>query len=319
MSLDADTAASAVSAGQASDRPPEPPDGMEVVAFLANAFNRPFTQSAVAARLPRGADLTQLTGLARAFSCIGLKSRIIRRDIARLDPVTLPVVLLRRGGGALVLTKLQTSQNTALVVDPGASDLEQDVTLKQLRRMILPDILLVTPDVDRARAMLSPEAVRMVPAKGHWFWAPVRANWSNWSQIVVAALLLNLMALALPLFVMNVYDKVIPNLAYVTLWTLAIGVGIALALDLMLRTIRGNVLENISRRVDLKVASTLFWQAMQVRLLDRPGGAAGIASTIRDFEIVRDFFASATFVAVVDLLFIGIFIAALYFILGPIA
>jgi ATP-binding cassette subfamily C protein LapB len=147
----------------------------------------------------------------------------------------------------------------------------------------------------------------------------VRANWGNWAQVLVAALCLNTLSLALPIFVMNVYDRVIPNLAFVTLWTLATGVVIALALDLVIRTVRSNVLETIGRRVDVKVASSLFAQAMNAQLLARPGGAAGIASTIRDFEVVREFFASSTFVAIIDVLFIGIFVAVLYVIVGPIA
>ncbi|WP_433990426.1 type I secretion system permease/ATPase [Sulfitobacter sp. TBRI5] len=293
--------------------------GLEAVAWMAKVFDRPLTPHTVAARIPRDTDMASLSGLARAFAAIGLKSRAFLKDIAKLDSVVLPALMLRKKGGVLIVTRISAKEKRATVVDPAAAGLEQDMTFSALRRLTLPEILLVTPDEDRAHTMLSPEAVRLAPRKGHWFWAPVGANWQNWAQITVAALLLNLMSLALPLFVMNVYDKVIPNLAYVTLWTLAIGVGIALALDLMLRTIRGNILENVSRRVDLKVAASLFNHAMHARLLGRPGGAAGIASTLRDFEVVRDFFASATFVAVVDLMFIGIFIAALYFIVGPIA
>lgn len=322
MSLDDDTAPAAVSSGaggQAEKQPEDMLPGFETVAWMASAFDRTFTPHTVAARIPRDTDLGSLSGLARAFAAIGLKSRAVLLDIAKLDSVALPAVVLRKKGGVLIVTRISAKEKRATVVDPDAAGLEEEVKLRALRRMTQPEILLVTPDEDRAHAMLSPEAVRLSPRKGHWFWGPVRANWQNWAQITVAALLLNLMSLALPLFVMNVYDKVIPNLAYVTLWTLAIGVGIALALDLMLRTIRGNVLENVSRRVDLKVAASLFDHAMHARLLGRPGGAAGIASTIRDFEVVRDFFASATFVAAVDLMFIGIFIAALYFIVGPIA
>ncbi|MGA9251921.1 MAG: type I secretion system permease/ATPase [Roseobacter sp.] len=318
MSLDDDTAPAAVLSGAAGGKE-EDVLGLETVAWMAASFDRPFTPNTVAARIPRDTDLDSMSGLARAFAAIGLKSRAVLQDIAKLDSVALPVVVMRKKGGVLIVTQINTKEKRATVVDPHAAGLEQEIKLRALRRETKPEILLVTPDEDRAHTMLSPEAVRLAPGKGHWFWGPVGANWQNWMQITVAALLLNLMSLALPLFVMNVYDKVIPNLAYVTLWTLAIGVGIALALDLMLRTIRGNVLENVSRRVDLKVAASLFRHAMQTRLLGRPGGAAGIASTIRDFEVVRDFFASATFVAVVDLMFIGIFIAALYFIVGPIA
>ena len=322
MSLDEDTHQRVVS----SEGPPHDSavlisvhDGLETVAWLARHYQRPYTADAVLSRIPQDTDVETFPGLARALAAIGLKSRAVLRDVARLDNVALPAVLLRKGGGVWIITNISGRDKVATVLDPADGGLEQEIKLRALRKSVERSVLLVTPAEDRAQAMLSPEAVRILPQKGHWFWAPVRANWRNWSQIVLAAFLLNLMSLALPLFVMNVYDKVIPNLAFVTLWTLALGVGIAMALDLMLRTIRGNILDNISRRVDLKVASSLFDHAMRVRLLDRPGGAAGIASTIRDFEVVRDFFASATFVAVVDLLFIGIFIGALYYIVGPIA
>ncbi len=323
MSLDDDNAPTVSPSGNVSskDAPYDHEDlkGFETVAWLAKAFNRPFTPAAVEARLPRGTDLNKVEGLSRALAGIGLKSRAILRDIRVVDPVAFPAVVLRDKGTPLVVTAVSKTAKTATVVDPASDNLEQEIKLRALRKMIGPHVLLVTPAEDRSHAMLSPEAVRLAPEEGHWFWTPVRANWRGWTQVALAALLLNLMSLALPLFVMNVYDKVIPNLAYVTLWTLALGVGIALALDLVLRVLRGNIIENISRRVDLKVASTLFRQAMQARLLERPGGAAGIASTIRDFEVVREFFASATFVAVIDLAFIGIFVAALFFIVGPIA
>ncbi|MFK7765138.1 MAG: type I secretion system permease/ATPase [Roseobacter sp.] len=323
MSLDDDTGPAAVLSGQGvqgvTPAPEEPPFEHGVIGWMACAHRRPFTPAAVSARVPRGTDMNSVEGLARGLSAIGLKSRAMSRDIAAIDTVALPAILLRKNDGPLIVTALNRRSRTATVIDPAVADLERELRLKDLRREVTRQVLLVTPAEDRAHAMLSPEAVRMTAGKGHWFWAPVRSNWRTWMQIALAAFLINLMSLALPLFVMNVYDKVIPNLAYVTLWTLAIGVGIALTLDLMLRTLRGNIIENISRRVDLKVASALFRQAMHARLLERPGGAAGIASTIRDFEVVREFFASATFVAIVDLAFIGIFIAALFFIVGPIA
>jgi len=105
----------------------------------------------------------------------------------------------------------------------------------------------------------------------------------------------------------------------VTLWTLAIGVGLALMLDLLLKLIRGNVLELAGRRIDMKIAATLFQHAMDIKLLSRKGGASGIASQIRDFESVRDFFTSSSFIALIDLLFIGIFVFVLWVIVGPIA
>ena len=290
-----------------------------LAAWLARAFHRPFSAEAVAARLPEGADPDAPETIARTLAAVGLKSRLVVRDPRAIDPIALPLVLLRKTGGPLVLSGVSENGKTATVLDPAADFLEQEIAWRKLHRMIKPELMLVTQTEDRVASMLTPQARRETEQTGHWFWAPVRANWGNWAQVLLAALLMNLLTLALPLFVMNVYDRVIPNLAFVTLWTLALGVAIALALDLVMRTLRANILENIGRRVDIKVASTLFRQAMNVRLLSRPGGAAGIASTIRDFEVVREFFASATFVAVIDVLFIGIFVAALFLIVGPIA
>ena len=81
-------------------------DGMEIIAWMAGHFSRPFSAAAVSARLPQGADQNDPRMLARAFDAIGLRSRLIRRSPARLDPLTLPAVLFRKSGGPLVLTEL---------------------------------------------------------------------------------------------------------------------------------------------------------------------------------------------------------------------
>lgn len=317
MSIHDGTASEAVSLKQAgSDAAPGP---LALIKWMAEAFDRPFSEAATWSRIPQDASLSDAHHLARALETIGLKSRVVLRDPAAVDAIALPFIAWRKSGDPIVIQGFGNKGKVAQIVDPVEGPLSQEITLRQLRKDIRPDLMLVTRSDDRAGAMLSPATAMESAQKPHWFWGAVRANWGNWAQVLVAALLLNLMSLALPLFVMNVYDKVIPNLAYVTLWTLAIGVGIALLLDLVMRTLRANILENIGRRVDLKVAATLFRQAMDTTLLNRPGGAAGIASTIRDFEVVREFFASATFVALIDLLFIGIFVAALFFIVGPIA
>ncbi len=296
-----------------------PDRDLALVAWFAEAFDQPYSSHAVLARLPRGFQLNTLDMIARSFAAIGLRSRIVLRDPARIDRATLPCVLLEKSGNAIVLVDLDDKRKTATVVDPAKGEHETEIKLRQLRRKIVPQVLLVTLAEDRAKSRLSPELAGSVRSQQHWFWGAVRSNWRSWAQVMLAALCLNILSLALPLFVMNVYDKVIPNLAFVTLWTLALGVLIALGLDLVLRLIRASLLDRIGRRVDLTVASRLFAHAMNVRLLHRPGGAAGIAGTVRDFETVRDFFGSSTFVSLIDALFIGIFIAVLFVIVGPIA
>lgn len=290
-----------------------------LVSWFARAFDRPFSANAVHARLPAGYQLDSLDMIARAFTAIGLRSRIVLRDPAKIDRMTLPCVLMDKSGSARILTAIDTKQKTATIIDPSKGEHGTEIRLRELRRNVLPQVLLTTYAEDPAESRLSPDLATAAHKRRHWFWGAVRANRGAWAQVMLAALCLNVLSLTLPLFVMNVYDKVIPNLAYVTLWTLALGVLIALGLDLLLRLIRASLLDRIGRRVDLVVASRLFAHAMNVRLLSRPGGAAGIAGTVRDFETVRDFFGSATFVSLIDVLFIGIFIAVLYVLVGPIA
>jgi len=154
---------------------------------------------------------------------------------------------------------------------------------------------------------------------GHWLWSKVHQFWPSWAQIVSAALVINLLGLALPLFVMNVYDRVIPNLAIPTLWALALGVILALVFDFSLKQLRAIVLDRTGRRIDMSVAASLFEQALGVSMAERTGPSGAIANQIREFELVRDFFTSSSIIAVTDLLFIGVFIAVLWAIVGPIA
>ncbi|MFC6639769.1 ABC transporter transmembrane domain-containing protein [Sulfitobacter sediminilitoris] len=229
------------------------------------------------------------------------------------------MVFERKTGKPLILQSYSRNRKTAEILDVSEGLLIEEVSMSMLRKRTDGKVLFVTANALRTQSLLSPEARAKAVPQRHWFWSPFLANWTLWAQIIVAVFVINVLSLALPLFVMNVYDRVIPNLAYVTLWTLAFGVLIALMLDLFLRMLRNGMLETIGRRVDVKAAAEIFRQAMNVKLLARPGGAAGIINTVRDFEMVREFFASSTFVSLIDLLFIGVFIAVLFVIVGPLA
>lgn len=286
---------------------------LAVVAWLARRHDRPFSESALRSALPAGTDLSTSSGLSRALTQIGLKSRLVTLAPAEVDPTVLPCVLHRHDGTQAILTRVSGSRRGFTIVDPSDGEMEVEMPRRELRRTFTDQVLLVSARDDPARALGPTTGTR------DWFWGPVRDCWPAWVQMLVAALGINLLSLALPIFVMNVYDRVIPNAAFVTLTTLAVGVAIALVLDLSLRTLRTGILERIGRRVDLRVGAALFEQCMSARLMTRPGGAAGMANAIRDFESVRDFFGSASFVALIDLLFIGIFIAGLFFVVGPLA
>ncbi|MFK7836304.1 MAG: type I secretion system permease/ATPase [Sulfitobacter sp.] len=301
-----------------AERPAHP--GLSVVAWFAQVLGQPYSQAAVLARLPSDPDPTDRAMTARALAAIGLRSKLSQRDVRRIDPIVLPCVVFEKAEGRpLIVQSIAADRKTAEVLDPASGPMVEEIKLRDLARKTDGKVMLVTHEGDRTESLLSPEARAQAAPYRHWFWTPFWANWTIWIQIILAVFVINILSVALPLFVMNVYDRVIPNLAYVTLWTLAVGVGIAMGLDLLLRILRNGMLETIGKRVDVKAATGIFRQAMNVRLMDRPGGAAGITNNIRDFEMVREFFASSTFVSLIDLLFIGVFITVLFLIVGPLA
>ena len=294
--------------------------GLVVIEWFARALGQPYSQASVLARLPSDPSATDRPMMARALETIGLRSKLVIRDLKRIDPIVLPcVVFKKKTGNPVILQRISPDRKIVQVIDFDDGPLEQELRMGTLRKMTDGKAMLITPEGDRAESLMSPEARAQGKPYRHWFWTPFWANWAIWVQIILAVFVINMLSVALPLFVMNVYDRVIPNLAYVTLWTLAMGVLIAMGLDLLLRILRNGMLETIGKRVDVKAATGIFRQAMNVKVLERPGGAAGITNSIRDFEMVREFFASSTFISLIDLMFIGVFIAVLFMIVGPIA
>ncbi|MEM9878645.1 MAG: type I secretion system permease/ATPase [Pseudomonadota bacterium] len=150
----------------------------------------------------------------------------------------------------------------------------------------------------------------------HWLWAPLLDNKSIYIQVALAAAFVNLLSLGSSLFTMVVYDRVIPNNAVESLIALTFGMGIALTADFLLRTLRGYFIDVAGQRVDYAVGSSLFSKVLGVRIATRKLPPGAFASRIREFETLRDFFTSATLVAVVDLPFIALFLFVIWIIGG---
>ncbi|MDU8946659.1 type I secretion system permease/ATPase [Rhodophyticola sp. MJ-SS7] len=288
------------------------------VAWMARHHALPVTEAALNERLPAGYAEGGAEGLARALDAVGLKSRLLARQPMRIDPGSLPAILFTKGGAPRILVGIDEKKRIGALLDPETGEAEE-LGFAELRRGFEPRVLLTAPKVAATSTRLSPEARGLSPEGGHWLWSELARHKGAWVQVVVAALGVNLAGLALPIFIMNVFDRVIPNLAFVTLVTLAIGVALALALDLILRLLRGAIIQRVSRRADLAMASHLFGQAMSQRLLARKGGSAAAITNLRDLEFVRDFFTSSTLVSLIDLAFVGVFLGVLALIVGPLA
>ena len=129
----------------------------------------------------------------------------------------------------------------------------------------------------------------------------------NFLWVATASFFSNLLGLATSLFIMVVYDRVLPNQADETLYALAVGVAIAVLFDQILKMARSNILEFTATRKDQHISNEIFEQFVDTRV--RSSRSVGSLSTIiRDFETYKDFVTSATILALIDLPFIFIFV-----------
>lgn len=150
----------------------------------------------------------------------------------------------------------------------------------------------------------------------HWFFGSVARFWRSYIIVALAALFINLIALASPLFVMNVYDRVLPNEAMATLWVLAIGVSAALLFDFLLKTARAALLDYSGRKLDLRLSQLIYEKVLATRMDARPFSTGEYASRATQYEMVREFFSSNTLATCIDTLFVFIFLFVIWFIAG---
>lgn len=289
---------------------------LDCLDFLAREHGRPFSRAGILSGLPVTADRLTVDLFDRAARRVGLSSKLLERSVTRVPGIVAPFVVLLQSGDACIVARKDSDTNQVLVVFPSVSDDRIAMDIGALEQEASGYVIYVTAESrDPVTARRDADSSK----KAHWLWPAVLRFWPAWIQVLCAALIINVLALASPLFIMNVYDRVIPTLAIPTLWALAAGVVIAIVFDFILKQVRSHVLDRTSRRVDMKVSSTIFEHALAIPMAKRPVTVGGFANQIREFESVREFFTSASVVAATDFLFIGVFILVLWLIVGPLA
>ena len=146
----------------------------------------------------------------------------------------------------------------------------------------------------------------------HWFWAAIMENRRLYRDALIAALLINIFAMAMPLFTANVYDRVVPNNAVETLWVLALGITLVVVFNMILSTARSHVVDSASNAWTCRLSQIM--RVLDLRMEGRPVSVGSFAANLRSFESIRDFIASATITTLVDLPFILLFLLALVWI-----
>jgi ATP-binding cassette subfamily C protein LapB len=292
---------------------------LECLAIMTRLGGRPVSTVALAAGLPLKNHRLTPDLFVRAAALQGYSARVVKRDMRRIDKLVLPAVLLLIGETACVLTQLNRGLSgeveSAGIILPEAGFGAKTVPLADLLPRYSGYCIFV-----QARPRLDPRADEEFPVRAHsWFWGTLWGFKRYYLESMIGAMLINLLTIATSLFVMNVYDRVVPNNAEATLWVLAVGTGLAIGFEFAARTLRGYLIDVVGKKVDLLLASQLFRQALAMRMEVRPASAGAFASNLREFEALRDFFTSATLTTLTDLPFVFLFIWIIGLVGGPIA
>lgn len=286
---------------------------LECLRVVARAHDHDITREAALAGLPLEEGELTPGVFARAAARAGLTSRQTRCSLARLNPQLFPVILLLEPGRACVLLWLDVKQRLARVIYPELGEAAVEVPIDELHARYSGRAIYARP---KHRFDARTPEVRQHKQR-HWFWGVVLENRKLYRDVLVGSVMINLFAIAMPMFVMNVYDRVVPNQATETLWALAAGIFLVLCADLALRLTRNAFVDLAASRADVKLSSALLQRVLGMRLEARPASTGSFASTLHSFESVRAFIGSATVVGLVDLPFVILFGAIIALISPP--
>ncbi len=252
----------------------------------------------------------------RVAARAGFRSEFAKAGFDRLLDHTGPLILLLQGDQVgVVYSHPDTSANEFFVLDAEARlrPATQDLLKRQYAGYAFS---LTSIGADQRLGEVSD--VDLESSRRHWFWSTLWRYRSYYIQMLPASLLINLFALAMPFFVMIVYDKVVPNHAVETLWVLAIGVALVYLFDLTIRLVRGALLERAGREMDFELAGMLFEKVLSLSIRSVTMSSGVLASRVKAYETLREFFVSAAMLAIADLPFSLLMIGVIFYLAGPI-
>jgi ATP-binding cassette subfamily B protein/ATP-binding cassette subfamily C protein LapB len=238
------------------------------------------------------------------FSSLGLNA--LKRDIkvADIEDYFLPSIIIDKSDNNLVY--LRKKADMALVFDP-IEEKELEIPLKELSKF--DKAIIVFRDKNSAE-LLDKDKSRS------WFFNPLKSYWRSYIEIAILTFFINIFALAVPLFTMNVYDRVVPNNAFETLTVLSIGVFIVLIFDLIFKSARNYIIEKTGKSLGIYLEEELMRRVLLVQSAHDGLMTGTKANLFRELAQVRDFFATKSVVQVIDFpfYFIALFVI---FIISP--
>ncbi len=285
----------------------------ECLLQLGRIHNLNVSRRVIRAGLPLVDNQLTVELFGRAAERIGLASRVVRRSLNDMTGLELPAVLLLEGKQACLLLSVDKEKKNATLLLPEAGAGKEVVSLATLTRRYTGYTIFARP-----RFNLNQGEDETVVRRKSWFWGAIFSSWRVYRDVFVASFLINLFALAGPFFTLNVYDRVIPNLAFETLWVLATGIGVVYIFNLLMKALRGYFIDEAGKKANLEISAALFTKVLGLRMEVRPQSVGAFTKNLQQFETVRDFITSFSITSLIDLPFMILGLGAVWYIGGPI-
>ncbi|MFK3771281.1 type I secretion system permease/ATPase [Pseudomonas sp. NPDC089406] len=258
------------------------------------------SRASLCSGLPLAGQGLGLALLPRAAARAGLQARVLRRELSAISALNLPVLLILNDGRSAVLRRWG-DDGRALLLPCEAEGGEQWVETQTLAEAYSGQALFARP-----RHALEDARAPLLPRVNAWFRDTLRHSRWLYGDALLASLLINLLGLMVPLFVMQTYDRVVPNQALSTLWVLVAGLFIGTAFELVLRMVRAHLLDQAGKKTDLILSATLFERITGMSMKARPASIGGFAQSIHDFQGLREFLTAVTLTSIIDLPFVAL-------------
>jgi ATP-binding cassette, subfamily C, bacterial LapB len=280
---------------------------LDCLIMLTRIYGRNASRASLIAGLPLVRNRLTVELFTRAANRADLSSRILEKSFDEIGSVQLPAILLLHDRQACILVEKDTTQNEYKILLPQSGSGEKVITRDELEKLYTGYAIFVRPKY-------MPDKKSIVDAHAdtskHWFWGTILESWRVYRDVFLAAFLINLFGLVGIFYVLNVYDRVIPNGAYETLWVLSIGVLVIYIFAVIMRALRSYFVDEAAKKTNLKISAMLLKKVLDLKMEARPQSIGSFAKNLQEFEGIRDFITSLSITAVIDLPFtiLGLFV-----------
>ncbi|GAB1072986.1 MAG: type I secretion system permease/ATPase [Shewanella algae] len=286
---------------------------LQALHYVSRFYGLANAPEALITDLPLSNGLLTPFLLPRTAEKAGLQAREEQMPLEQVSPLLFPVIALLRSGDACVVLGIDQQTQQAEVVLSQSDGSEQWLKLSELQAQYSGHLFLIKKRFRYDER--SPEVLKT--REGHWFWSTLWESRSIYRDVLVASVLINLFAIATPMFSRLVYDKIVPNLAFDSLWVLASGITVVFGFDLVLKLMRSYFIDVAGKKSDLLISAKIFAKVMGIRLEAKPPSVGAFARHLQEFESIREFFTSATISSLIDLPFALLFLLVIYMLAGP--